>query len=297
MFYLFFAPHFLVSLFFQLGTPPKDFKVLFDTGSSNFWVPSSSCDKSKYPSCKTHKLYNSADSSTYTPNGTKLTLSYGSGNCAGYLSSDNLVFAGIPVNGVTFGEIKTFPGQQWIESSFDGLLGMAYIGIAADQVTPVFDVIMQQQSLPSNVFAFYFSTLEAPDDPQASTSILNIGGLDSRYYIGNVTYAPVVSQSYWLINMNDFAIGGSSTGDCSDSTPCPAVIDTGTSLIAGPSAVINPIIAKLNVSQDCSNLDTLPPLSLTFGSTAFTLQPSQYTLILKDSAGGPAQCQIGLQVH
>ena len=50
----------------SLGTPAQTFEVIYDTGSSNLWVPSAKCDSSKYPSCANHTKYDSSKSTTYS---------------------------------------------------------------------------------------------------------------------------------------------------------------------------------------------------------------------------------------
>lgn len=54
-----------------------------------------------------------------------------------------------------FGEAVKLPGQTFVHTHFDGILGMAYPPIAV--ATPVFDRIMAAKLLPRNLFSFYLN--------------------------------------------------------------------------------------------------------------------------------------------
>ena len=58
--------------------------------------------------------------------------------------------------------------------------------------------------------------------------------------------------------------------------------------------MVNPIIAKLPVYADCSNIDSLPTLTWKIGGLTFDLTPEQYVLHLA-SVDSTEQCELGIQ--
>eukprot|EP00741_Cyanophora_paradoxa_P008617 tig00001355_g8341.t1 len=263
-----------------IGTPPQKFEVLFDTGSSNLWVPSVQC---RSPQCLLHKRYDSKASTTYEADGTPVDVQYGSGAIQGFLSKDAVAVAGLEVKDQVFGEVTREKGISFLMSRFDGLVGMAYPAISKDEVTPLFDNMMDQKLLDQNVFSFYLTR-----DPGADGSSLIFGGVNPKYAVEPFTYHKVVEKSYWLIGMDGVSVGGKTVTKGEGR----AVVDTGTSLIVGPRDAVGPIAAAVQVKPDCSNLDDLPELSFKLGGKEYKLTPQEY--VLKVSVLFRTQCLLGL---
>eukprot|EP00931_Biecheleriopsis_adriatica_P061388 TRINITY_DN3690_c0_g1_i2.p1 TRINITY_DN3690_c0_g1~~TRINITY_DN3690_c0_g1_i2.p1 ORF type:complete len:954 (+),score=131.83 TRINITY_DN3690_c0_g1_i2:1-2862(+) len=66
---------------------------------------------------------------------------------------------------------------------------------------------------------------------------------------------------------------------CGKDQDCIAVIDTGSNIIAMPSEEVRQLTTALNLSEDCSNMDTLPDLHFTLGGKQkIVLPPAAYVM-------------------
>jgi len=275
-----------------IGTPAVTFSVLFDTGSSDLWVPSIQCNNNaSSPGCLVHKRYDHSHSSTYKASGQSIVLPYGSGTCSGFTSFDNVNIGGLEIQAQEFGEITSEPGDVWVEAPFDGLCGMAYPALAVPSgMLPPFDQMMKQNLVAAGEFSFFLSSKDGDD-----SSALILGGTDPSYYTGDITYVPFnlfqPLVGYWLITGQDIQVGGKSVGACSN---CGMVVDTGTSILTGPTAKIGPLLAAIGNVTDCSVVSSLPVITFVFNGKSFDLDPSFYVLSAPDDSGNIV-CQLGIQ--
>ncbi|KAM7086945.1 pepsin A [Molossus nigricans] len=268
-----------------IGTPPQEFTVIFDTGSSNLWVPSVYCSS---PACSNHNRFNPQQSSTYQATNQKLSVAYGTGSMTGILGYDTVQVGGMADTNQIFGLSETEPGSFLYYAPFDGILGLAYPSIASSGATPVFDNMWSQGLLSQDLFSVYLSSNDQ------SGSVVMFGGIDSSYYTGNLNWVPLSSETYWQITVDSITMNGEAIA-CSGG--CQAIVDTGTSLLAGPTNAIANIQSYIGASQNsngqmvvsCSAINNLPNIVFTINGIQYPLAPSAY--ILQSQQG----CTSGFQ--
>nr|XP_055190184.1 renin isoform X4 [Nyctereutes procyonoides] len=259
-----------------IGSPPQTFKVIFDTGSANLWVPSTKCSP-LYTACEIHCLYDSSESSSYMENGTTFTIRYGSGKVKGFLSQDLVTVGGITVT-QTFGEVTELPLIPFMLAKFDGVLGMGFPAQAVGGVTPVFDHILSQGVLKEDVFSVYYSR-----NSHLLGGEVVLGGSDPQYYQGNFHYVSVSKTGSWQIKMKGVSVR-SATLVCEEG--CMVVVDTGASYISGPTSSLRLLMDTLGAQElstneyvvNCNQVPTLPDISFHLGGRAYTLTSVDYVL-------------------
>jgi len=277
----------------SIGTPPQSFEVVFDTGSSNLWVPSKKCSLLNI-ACRLHNKYDSTLSSTYTKNGSAFAIQYGSGSLSGFVSSDTVTLGDVTVKDVLFAEAVKEPGIAFVAAHFDGILGFGFPTIAVNGIPPFFQQAVASGAVKEPVFAFYL----AKDASAPSGGELTLGGVDPAHYTGVFTYTPVTIPGYWQFTVDSLQVGGAPF-----SGAFKAIADTGTSLLALPKADLGILIAKLPgvkelpgtgeyLIPDCTKIAEMPSLTLTIAGKPFELTADDY--VLKVTAQGVTECLLGM---
>ncbi|XP_043826880.1 pepsin A-3 [Dromiciops gliroides] len=263
----------------RIGNPPQEFTVLFDTGSSNLWVPSIYCSS---PACSNHNLFDPLKSFSFQPTGRTMAIQYGSGSMTGFLAYDTVQIGDILDSNQAFGLSVSEPGSALSYTPFNGILGLAYPSIVVSDATPVFDNMWDQGLLSQDVFAVYLSS-----DEQKGSMVM-FGGVDPSYYQGNLNWVPVSDPRYWQISLDSITMNGEIIG-CEGG--CPGIVDTGTSLLTGPPSFITSIQSHIGASQDsngeyvvsCDSIDILPDIIYVINGIEYPIPAGAYIQHAQDT--------------
>ncbi|EER18215.1 toxomepsin 2, putative [Perkinsus marinus ATCC 50983] len=243
------------------------FDVVFDTGSTNLWVPDATCDTT---ACTKHAAYKGGgdsdgeleDQVQYRECPDKTTAKQSEDRKL--LDSSKQMFVSFPSrsNSLLF-QHQSF-GTAVYESAFpfeaypfDGVCGLSWT--RPDGLLNLDGPTLMENIPQLGLFTFYHSK-----DP-ALPGALYLGGT-SHYRIApgaRISWFPLVSASHWDLGGIDVAVNGTRLGLCSrdDGQPCHVLVDTGTSDVSFPRDVFDVIVKALNVKSDCSNYDDLPVMT------------------------------------
>eukprot|EP00746_Dinoflagellata_sp_MGD_P001264 gnl/MRDRNA2_/MRDRNA2_102376_c0_seq1.p1 gnl/MRDRNA2_/MRDRNA2_102376_c0~~gnl/MRDRNA2_/MRDRNA2_102376_c0_seq1.p1 ORF type:complete len:665 (-),score=169.14 gnl/MRDRNA2_/MRDRNA2_102376_c0_seq1:91-2085(-) len=250
-----------------MGSPPQEFKVIFDTGSGNLILPSKDCNMA---GCNPHKKYSPKDSTsaaqvTNEQGEGSTEISFGTGQVQGNYIEDQFC-VGELCSKVRFIAATDESAEPFSEVPFDGIMGMGFNDLSMGKGFNIVDDLNDSGQLPGGQFSFYLT-----DD---SSSEITFGGYKPESLASDIVWAPVTIQSYWQVKVEDITFNNKPTSLCDGS--CQVAVDTGTSMLAGPSDLVDKLSSKIGASSDCSNFATLPKLGFKIGNKVLNLDPEDY---------------------
>jgi len=112
-----------------------------------------------------------------------------------------------------------------------------------------------------------------------------LGGVDPSLNSSAFEYFNLLQDTYWIIELDGVQLGDTSYNEDN----MAAIIDTGTSVLVGPTEWVNKITANFPKKLDCTNISSYPDLTFTFGTSQYVIPPSYYILSIE------TDCLLGIQ--
>jgi len=254
----------------QVGTPGQTVSVVFDTGSSNLWVPT----KNKF--FQFHNLYKKEKSHTYKPNGTEFAIQYGSGSVKGEFVNDSVQIGPFQIESYNFAAVGDTGGMgiaYWM-AKFDGILGLGFDALVQGGGPSPITALVNSGQLEKPEFAFYLT------NQPGSKGELVLGGVDPNHYEGEFNRVPLSAETYWQIKLEGIEVEGKPF-----STTEKAIVDSGTSLLAGPKSEVKALADAVGATPlmmgeyaiDC-NMRNAPDIDFVLGGQKYTLSFDDYVI-------------------
>ncbi|EAR88005.2 eukaryotic aspartyl protease (macronuclear) [Tetrahymena thermophila SB210] len=277
----------------QVGNRDQYYKMIFDSGSTLIFLNSVQCDSI---GCIRGNQYDSEASPTFKDVDLEVKVEFGSGILTGEMGIDTFYFGDMAVERVEFMEILEQDGAVFESGDFDGLIGLAFpqLGDGADTVV---DYMKDQNLIPKKMFSFYMSRKDESDN-----SFISFGQIDQQVIAGDIKYHKVESPLYWTLLAQEIKLGGHKTSLCSREYPCPLAIDSGTSIIAGPSDQID-FLTDLILDRgfECNQIKKMPAISFVIDGEEYPILAEEYIISsngafanMYEHSVDPAECYPAL---
>jgi hypothetical protein len=243
-----------------VGTPAQELSVILDTGSTLLWVPVLGCE------CHPSHKFNPKASRSFHSYNLSDDIEYGQGYCRGVLGSETVRLGPQAAPNLTM----LFVTQ---DRDMQGLRTAGIMGLSNDPSYPnIFEVLFEQGLISSPLFALELSRAD-------SSSVLYFGDIPESI-LSSAQYAPASRRNYWSVRMTNLQAGGQLL-----LTRFEALVDSGTSFIVFPTAVLPGLLAQLPGCEYedeiiyCPCLGDYPVLKFNAEHLLFELEPKQYLLV------------------
>ncbi|KAJ6531759.1 aspartic peptidase domain-containing protein [Mycena capillaripes] len=286
------------------------FRVALDSASSDLWIMGSSCSTSSCTAVPRYPLsYQSPTFGVVNDNQTVFKASYADGTVAsGFVARESVSLANMTLPDQVFAVVTD--SNVTMLDDVSGIMGLGFprlsgIPSSVTNSTPFFPSLAQQGVLDYPLFGLSLT--------RNASGSLSLGAIDTTI-VTNISkigwnkiveFSPIGSESnvssylHWVTPLSAFAIDGKRIA------PIPtyanitansslALFDIGTSGIYGPYQDVERLFDQIEGSRIVDEgqwaipCDTVVPMSFTFGSQAYTLEPTDY--LIGPAAGNPKIC-------
>jgi hypothetical protein len=213
-------------------------------------------------------------------------LRYGKGSASGNIAKDVVTISGHKVKGQEF--VLVYEDEDMQGTRADGILGMAFPKLS-DGYDPLVYNMVKAGLIEKPVFSIFIGDNDYSRKSEKMKSNVIFGGHDIEKYAKDkkFEYFDLVDTGYWSLSLSRVKVDGKSIKLKSEI----AILDTGTSLIHGPSQDVDQIfkIIKNNVKDckkesilvcQCSDVAEFPVIEFFFNGKGFFVNPDEY--VLKD---------------
>ncbi|TFY71560.1 hypothetical protein EVG20_g1444 [Dentipellis fragilis] len=285
----------------KVGTNPVAFKVLMDSGSSEFWLISDKC-----PQRGRRNVIGPSTSQTVRPFGRQWSTGYeDKSTLAGAVVTDTVIVADRTLRGIPFGTADTLTNSL-VNSPYDGIMGFGFSSVSQTGGPTILEALSITGLIPAAISGWKLSrSADHGNDGEVSLGGENL----ARFFQEKQVFVPNLSggvSKHWQFDIDGISFNGRRV------TPGRiGVVDTGTdALYAHPvdALTVNSLISGVVRLQDGSfafPCNARPKLSITINKVAFDIDPRDITgppvingfcqsNILPDPTRQPGEWLIGI---